>query len=220
MPMCVIGLRFGVSLLLGVLAAGSAAQAATLDCRRPISPAVLRNEIIQHVVNSEALRDDDGRIAVFHPPSGDGGGRFEVAGINHRYHPDMATHLRDIIAEGEQVRAEAEAVAYIAEYTDPLGSLAKTGAIEFLLRDIMWHRGPTGATRILQIALRVTEDGFFGPQTHNALMQAERAPVKLMDALRVAREVYERRRRDESSQFWNGLVNRWNAASEQALCYL
>ncbi len=131
----------------------------------------------------------------------------------------MAAQLRDLIEAGDHQTAEAQAVAYIAQYTDRLARYAKTGAVRYVLRDTTWNRGWTGATRILQIALRVPEDGLFGPQTRRALGRAERRPHKLIAALRVAREVYERRRRDEESAFWRGLVNRWNSASQQAGCY-
>lgn len=197
----------------------AATHAATLECRRPDSLGMLRQEIVQHIVNAEASRDDDGRIVVYQLPGDDGGGRFEIAGINERYHPEMAAHLRGLIDAGAHAQAEAEAVAYIADYTDRYALRAKTGAIRYLLRDLTWNRGWTGAVRILQIALRVPEDGVFGPQTFVALRQHERQPLKLIGALRVAREIYERRRRDENSRFWNGLVNRWDAASRRARCF-
>lgn len=211
--------RSGVVVLVA-LASASTLHAATLDCRTPESQSMRRHEIVQHIVNAEARRDAKGRIAAYRIPNGDGGGRFEVAGINERYHADMAAHLVEMIDAGQYQQAEAEAVAYIAAYTDRLASRAKTGALAFLLRDMAWNRGPTGAVRILQIALRITEDGGFGPRTQRALAWAERDPEKLIGALRVAREIYERRRRDEDSRFWRGLVNRWDAASDQARCYI
>lgn len=203
----------------GLMLWATGAQAATLECRRPDSAGMLRHEIVQHIVNAEASRDAEGRIVVYRLPSEDGGGRYEVAGINERYHPEMAALLRAMINAGEQRRAEDEAVHYIADYTDRLASRAKTGAIRYLLRDLTWNRGWTGAVRILQIALRVPEDGLFGPQTHAALRHHERRPHKLIGALRVAREIYERRRRDEESRFWNGLVSRWDTASRRARCF-
>ena len=196
------------------------APAGSLACRHPGSQRVLRHEIVRHIVNAEAARDDDGRIVVHRLNGADGGGQFEVAGINERYHAAAATALRALIEDGRYRRAEAEAVGYIAAYTDTLAQWAKSGAVAYILRDMTWNRGPTGAVRILQIALNVEVDGLFGPQTRRALMRAQDRPVKLIAALRVAREQYERRRRDESSPFWQGLVNRWNAASERALCYL
>ena len=205
--------------LLALAASVPDAEAATLECRRPQSAAVLRHEIVQHIVNAEASRDDEGHLRVYQLPGADGGGRYEIAGINQRYHPDMAAQLRDMINAGDHQAAEAQAIAYIADYTDRLARRGKTGGVRYVLRDLTWNRGWTGATRILQIALGVTEDGSFGPQTHRALGRAERRPLKLIGALRVAREIYERRRRDEDSAFWRGLVSRWNSASTRARCF-
>jgi len=210
---------FGPVISVAALLCASGVQAATLECRRPGSPTMLRHEIVQHIVNAEAQRDDDGHLRVYSLPSVDGGGRYEVAGINERYHADMLRQLRRMIDAGDHQLAEAEAVAYIADYTDRYALRAKTGAIRYLLRDMTWNRGWTGAARILQIALGVPEDGLFGPQTHAALGRAERRPHKLIGALRVAREIYERRRRDEDSRFWRGLVRRWNTAGAQARCF-
>ena len=51
-----------------------------------------------------------------------------------------------------------------------------------------------------------------GPQTRSAV--ADINAEQLLQRLRTAREQYERTvvRRDESSKFWRGLVNRWDNA--------
>jgi hypothetical protein len=58
--------------------------------------------------------------------------------------------------------------------------------------------------------LGVDEDGEVGPLTLAASVASDAA--MLIMRLRAARESYERNPvgRDESSQFWRGLVNRWN----------
>lgn len=182
----------------------------------------LRLEMVQFIVDYEARRDAEGNVIVYWLPRGDGGGRFEVAGINERYHREEARRLRRIIEAGDPDRAEREAVLYIAGKTDFPARVASTNAIKFLLRDIAWNRGPTGAVRTLQIALSVPVDGKIGPQTRGALEAAESNPMALISAIRSARETYERRwaGRDETSEFWEGLVNRWNKAGAQAKKYL
>jgi lysozyme family protein len=89
-------------------------------------------------------------------------------------------------------------------------------AIEFFLRDCAFNRGPTGAARILQTALRVSVDGEVGPQTLKALRNAEADPGKLLSDMREARENYELRVAGRREQFWAGLVNRWNNARNYA----
>jgi hypothetical protein len=201
------------------LVACSSEQSQTLEA---LDPKSLRLEMVQFIVDYEARRGPDGKVIVYKLPRGDGGGRFEVAGINERYHRAEAVRLRRIIEAGDPDQAEREAVKYIAGKTDFPARVAKTNTIKFLLRDIAWNRGPTGAVRTLQIALKVTVDGRIGPQTRGALEAAETNPMALVSAIRSARETYERRwaGRDETSKFWDGLVNRWNKASAQSKKYL
>ncbi len=180
----------------------------------------LRLEMAQHIVNFEARRDRQGRLIVYRLPRGDGGGRFEVAGINERFHRATAIRLRGMIERGQHAQAETEAVSYIASKTDFPAREARNPAIQFLLRDIAWNRGPTGAVRTLQIALGATVDGKVGPQTRHLLAEAEQHPEALIISLRHAREAYERRTRDECTSFWEGLVNRWNNAGDRALGYM
>ena len=67
-------------------------------------------------VDFEARKDKAGNVAVYQLPSGDGGGTFEVAGINDRYHPGEAARLASLPPEQ---RAEA-AAQYIRKYTAPV----------------------------------------------------------------------------------------------------
>lgn len=178
-------------------------------------------EMVQHIVNFEARRDNAGQIVVYDLDPDDGGGLYEVAGVNERYHRAEAARLRGIIEAGDPTRAEQEAVLYILGKTTHPARHASTNAVKFLLRDIAWNRGPTGAVKILQRALYVPADGLVGPVTLGALKTAEADPAALITEIRRAREVYERQLgRDEASKYWSGLVNRWNGASERAKTYL
>jgi lysozyme family protein len=86
--------------------------------------------------------------------------------------------------------------------------------LEFFLRDCTFNRGPTGAAHVLQLALKVRDDGVVGSVTRGALAVAK--PEELLLLLRRARQQYEYRFRDERSKFWQGLVNRWNKALADA----
>src|ERR1700730_9046603 len=77
-----------------------------------------RLRIAESILNFEARRDKQGRLQVYKLPPGDGGGAFEVAGINERYHPQEAQHLADLISAGRYDEAEAAAREIIATYTD------------------------------------------------------------------------------------------------------
>lgn len=180
-----------------------------------------RQKMAHRIVQFEARRKN-GHIAVYELPSGDGGGTYEVAGINNRYHPEQARHLKQLIEAGQYEQAEREAAHYIVEYTDPVSTWTQVAALEFYLRDAYFNRGPGGAAKILQKALGVKVDGGVGPITLGALAEAEIRPAELLQRLRTSREWYEREivKRDETSPFWTGLVNRWNNALTFAQSYL
>ena len=181
------------------------------------------------IVNFEARRDKHGHLVVYRLPAGDGGGQFEVAGINDKYHPVMVITLRGLIDRGEYAEAEAKAAEYIMQYTEVVHDWMtfdghdmgdRYPQIEFYLRDSAFNRGPGGAAVIMQKALSVPQDGKVGPFTRSALLsQLEESPEDLLHRLRAAREWYERNRvqRDETSPFWKGLVNRWNGAMDAAM---
>lgn len=172
------------------------------------------------IVDFEARRDSRGRIEVYYPPAADGGGRFEVAGINVRYHPDQAWALRRLIEAGRHAEAEALAADYIAQYTDVAMSWCRTPGVQFFLRDSVFNRGPGGGARILQRAVGVAIDGVIGARTRAAVAAAENNPRDLIASLRRAREDYEREEIGYRPIFWAGLVNRWNKAQTAALTFL
>jgi hypothetical protein len=176
-------------------------------------------QICKLILDWEARRDKQGRLKVYPLPSGDGGGSFEVAGINDRYHPVMARRLKALIEGGRHDDAEREVIAYLVQYTQPPASWAGNWRTELFLRDTAFNRGPRGAAIILQDALGVERDGKVGPVTIAALRKAEKDTPLLICKLRDSREAYERRvaRRDERSKFWKGLVNRWEKVTAASL---
>lgn len=174
-------------------------------------------EIAHHIVRFEGRFDSKGLLKVYDLPAGDGGGDYEVAGINSRYHPKEAYELRLMIENGEQRDAARKAAEYIAKYTDLVAQWTRNPAVEAYLRDCAFNRGPTGAAKIAQMAFGALPDGRVGQKTLAAIEAKEFHPGAL-EALREARERYERHfvGRNEKSKFWRGLVNRWDKALEMA----
>lgn len=166
------------------------------------------------IINFEARRDKDKHLVVYDLPEGDGGGRYEVAGINEKYNKETCDRLVALVNAKKFDEAEALANEFIAGNTDVAGGWSRVPAIEFYLRDSVFNRGAKGGARILQRALGVADDGVVGDNTRKALAKAEQDPNALLARLRAAREQYERdvAHRDESNKFWKGLVNRWNNA--------
>lgn len=176
-------------------------------------------EIGQHILDEEARRDRNGRLAVYQLPAGDGGGTFEVAGINDRYHPQAAARLASLIASKKYSQAEQEAIEYILKVTDEAGNWARSPSSEAILRDTAFNRGITGCARILQMSLNVEVDGKVGPKTLAALGRAEREPRAFLLRFREAREAYELKVAPpvgKRAKFWKGLVSRWDQATKFA----
>jgi len=178
------------------------------------------HEQARQIVDYEARRDAAGHLKVYHLPSGDGGGEREVAGINDRYHPEALDQIERLLAEGKYDEAEDAAADHIRRYTDPVAVLSEVPAVQFALRAAAFHRGLTGAVKILQDALGLPADGIAGPKTKEALHEAEQNPMELLEKLRASRESYERRTRDESSKFWAGLSNRWDRQHADSISML
>lgn len=182
----------------------------------------IQKRFAKHTLDVEARRDAKGRLKVYELPAGDGGGTFEVAGINDRYHRQMAQRLRALIADGKHEQAESEAIAYLDAYTDAVDEWHPSEIVEGYLRCVSFNRGPKGAAWVLQYALKFgfspslytgPLDGAFGEGTRRAAAAADE--MTLLVALPPARVVYERTKlawkgsRDETSKFWHGLFARF-----------
>jgi len=166
-------------------------------------------------------RYKNGKLQVYFLPAGDGGGSYEIAGINDRYHPSKAEQLKTFIDLGQHKAAEKEAAAYIIEYTNPVlkffpsPELAEANPdVEFILRDCAFNRGAKGAATILQLALGVPVDGIVGSYTKQAFGIALSGPF--VGELTKARRTYEqtsypwkKSTRQPGNKFWPGLENRW-----------
>lgn len=181
----------------------------------------MRHQMAKDIIDFEARRDSEGHLKVYNLPPQDGGGRYEVAGINERYDREAVDKLVELLGERKWDEAEAYAEEYIAKNTDPASTFTKVPCIESVLRDTVFNRGVTGCVKTMQHALRVAPDGLVGRLTQAAMAEAERNPTQFLHTFRDAREWYERHvvGRDEGSIFWKGLVNRWNNALAVAQRY-
>lgn len=191
-----------------------------------------REQMGQEIVAFEG-RFKDGKLQVYDLPTGDGGGSFEIAGINEKYHPTKARRLKALIETGEHDTAQKEAGEYIVAYTSPVLKFFPSPEyaddnphVEFLLRDTAFNRGNKGAATVLQLALGVQPvDGIVGPQTTEVFRRKLDVDAEAVaQAITRARETYERNsypwkmsKRDEASKFWKGLANRWEKAHGAAM---
>lgn len=109
------------------------------------------------IFDLEARRDKNGNLTVYPLPKADGGGAYEVAGINAKYHPAKAARLKHLIESGNPEQAEKEAKQYYIHYTQPAGDTltiqgVNSPAAELMLRDIYFNMGPGGMQRVLSRA--------------------------------------------------------------------
>ena len=182
--------------------------------RRPqTGPATSRLKMAQWIVNQEARRDAQGRLKVYNLPANDGGGRFEVAGINERYDTSECLKLVAMLNAGQYAAAERDAAEYIARQTDAAAKWTRLPAAELFLRDTIFNRGLGGATKILQMAL----GGVARSQVATAVSQAEQNPRVFIERLRAAREEYEWKVVGRRANMVAGLTNRWNHVRDEAL---
>ena len=175
--------------------------------------ATSRFQMAQWIVNQEARRDAQGRLKVYNLPANDGGGRFEVAGINERYDTTKCLQLVAMLNAGQHAAAEREAAQYIASKTDAAANWTHLPAAELFLRDTIFNRGLGGAIKILQMALGAVARS----QIATAVLQAEQNPRRFIERLRAAREQYEWKVVGRRANLVAGLINRWNRVRDEAL---
>lgn len=176
----------------------------------PVTASPLRLAMAKWIINFEARRDSKGHLMIYTLPSNDGGGRYEVAGINDRYDGPAVRELVGMLNAQKYDAAEKFAEEYIAANTDTAAAWTTDPGVEFYLRDSVFNRGARGAARILQRAVGVKDDGIVGPLTCAAIAKINTADLLLK--LRIAREDYERNVVGYRENFWRGLVSRWDKA--------
>jgi hypothetical protein len=173
------------------------------------------------VWDAEKEVDSKGNVKVSKLKPADGGGLFEVAGINERYDHAVCFQLKALVEAGKYAEAKTLALPYYVHDTNDALQWTGHAAIEAYLRDCVFNRGEGGATMIAQLALNtkfnlgLKVDGGFGPMTRTGLasMVQVKGAKLVLGALRTGREQYERIHAPPvgaRKQFWDGLVNRWN----------
>jgi len=150
-------------------------------------------------------------------------GTKEIAGVNQKYHPEMYQKLSVMVSKGDQAGARKAAAEYLVDYSNEASHWTRDLAIEWYLRQSYVNRGPTGSAKILQYAVGAGVDGIVGNETLGKMKG--KTTDQLLSMLRQGSEKYERtletipgsgKKRDESWNKWQGMVNRWNKAVKDA----
>lgn len=166
------------------------------------------------IFQSEARRDQRGRLQVYTPPAGDGGGSFEVAGITARYQPKEAARLKALIEAGQSDQAEAEAKDFYRRRAAPFTQFTSNPGLQLQLADTVHHRGEGGLRRVLQRATGASS------KNYQELIGALESDPAALDKFNAARQSYEwdevDRGRGSRKKFRQGLQNRFNKADAAA----
>ena len=176
---------------------------------------------LDYIFNSEARRDANGNVQVYNLPSGDGGGAYEVAGINQKYHPQEAAALKGLVEQGKYKEAEARAKNYIGTYTNSAAKLAANPGVDYALRDAAFNRGQGGANWMAKYAAGIEPNLKMNDSARQQILAAQqRDPQGYLGRLREATERYETDVVGVRSQFIKGLTNRWDDRYQNSLSLL
>jgi hypothetical protein len=160
------------------------------------------------VYDNEVRRDSKGNPTIYNPPSGDGGGAFEFAGITARYQPKEAARLRSLIDQGKVQEAEDEAKAFYRKRAEPYVKHSSDPGIQLQLTDTVHHRGEGGLRQILQRATGSNS------KSYGELIQMLEKMPNAHDKFHQARRSYELevvdRGRKSRKKFRPGLLNRFD----------
>ena len=163
--------------------------------------------------NKEA-RIRGGKLKVYKPPSGDGGGSFEVAGITQRYQPNEAKRLKRLISQGNNSQAIEEAKAFYRKRGAPFTKYANQKGLQLQLSDTVHHRGEGGLRKILQRATGMKT------KSYASLIKSLDSRGDALNRFNKARSDYEwqeiDRGRASRVKFKDGLRNRFRDAHNAA----
>lgn len=161
----------------------------------------------------EARLDENGYPKLYKLPKNDGGGDYEIAGINSKYHPEAL----DKIKKTSPRYRKFECIKYIDYYTRRHTKLIiKNKGLEIAILDATFNRGGGGCCRITQMALKslgleIEVDGKWGRETQAIFSLAEKEiSFCLLKALRKQREAYELEEIGYRKNLFKGLKNRWD----------
>lgn len=138
----------------------------------------------------EARRDSAGNLMVYTLPKGDGGGAYEIAGINEKSHPAKAAQLKGLIESGaSNDDVEREVMLHYKEITQPgrnlIAPATNSKGIELFMRDCTLNHGPKGAATILRRAIGIGDSDPLTPALQSYVQNyGEQA---LLNVLSIAR---------------------------------
>lgn len=193
------------------------------------SPAeLIRKDMAKKILNMEDYKiTGPDSLRVTRLPSGDGGGKWEIAGICDGIEPKEFNLIKSMMDRGDRDAAWEECLRYVLANTEPLVAKGVAGcyAIEFMLRDMTFNMGVAGTTKVVQRMLGIDIDGKWGKNTQAKwtdviLSREEMAVLDLLDRACRARYRSIVKANPVKEKFLTGWMNRCNARLAYALTLL
>jgi hypothetical protein len=177
--------------------------------------------IADTIIKSEARLDSNGKIMVYNLPSNDGGGSYEIAGINDKYHPQAASTLKNMINSGQADQAKDYAKSYIMDYTKSATRLSANAGTEYALRDITFNRGAGGANWMAKRAAGIEPNLKMNSEAQSAILKAQQDdPRGYLQRLKAAAEEYETTKVGYRANLAKGLQRRFDDRLANSLAIL
>ena len=196
----------------------------------PVKPPaeLIRKDMAKKILNMEDYKiTGPDSLRVTRLPSGDGGGKWEIAGICDGIEPKEFNLIKSMLDRGDREAAWDECLRYVIANTEPLVNKGVAGSypIEFMLRDMTFNMGTTGTTKVVQRMLDVEIDGKWGKATQakwtNVLLsRSEMAVLDLLDRACRARYRSIVKANPVKGKFLTGWMNRCDARHAYALTLL
>lgn len=116
-----------------------------------------QKNIYNIMLSQEVRRDSKGRPIVYSLPKEDGGGSFEVAGLNEKYNKEEATVLRQMIQTGVPTPIIEGYIRSVykqkTQYGANLIPPSSSQGLELFVRDCALNHSPKGVNTILAAAV-------------------------------------------------------------------
>jgi hypothetical protein len=159
----------------------------------------------EFIFEREVRKDKKGLPEVYRPPKNDGGGKEEIAGFTEKYNPEELALIKNTPKE----KRKELILDLVDKKTQAAANWSKNEAVQGLMRDIVFHRGETGAQQIIKMALGGTGKKLT-KEDIEALEQMD--PADVIENITEARREYENKVVGVRSNLAKGLENRFNSA--------
>lgn len=179
------------------------------------------------IISNEARFDKKGNLAIYKLPDGDGGGEYEIVGINQKNHSQEFNKLAGMLKDGKHQEAKEEAASYIDKKTSRVGELLQSSGvqhdgIDYLLRDMCFNGGESFPARVIHRSLGIPDSKSFNGDTGEAISSylQSHSEEELLAVLKQGRDDLYRSiatNNPKKQKFLRGWLNRSESSYKEAM---